>query len=49
VGNELSAETEESLLLEAVTREWLVKTLQDGKGLAGVMGIYKVHRSAIAL
>jgi hypothetical protein len=28
-------EAEESALLEAVVREWLVKTQQAGKGLAG--------------
>jgi hypothetical protein len=31
---DLSVETEESPLLEAVTRKWLVKTQQAGKDLA---------------
>jgi hypothetical protein len=31
----LSPEAEEFLLLEAITREWLVKTQQAGKGLVG--------------
>jgi hypothetical protein len=37
-------EAEESPLLEAVTREWLVKTQQDGKDLACAVVICKVWR-----
>jgi hypothetical protein len=36
---DLSAEDEESPLLEAITRERLLKTQQAGKGLAGAMVI----------
>jgi hypothetical protein len=36
-------------LVEAVTREWLVKTGQVGKGLADPVVICKVWKSAIAL
>jgi hypothetical protein len=46
---DLSAEAEESLALEAVTREEVVKTQQAGKGLAGPVVICKVWRSAVAL
>jgi hypothetical protein len=42
-------EAEEFSLLEAVTRERLVKTEQAGKGLAGAVVICKVWRSAMAL
>jgi hypothetical protein len=38
---EVSVETEESPLLEAVTRERLVQTHQAGKGLAGAVMIVK--------
>jgi hypothetical protein len=44
----LSAEAEFPLL-EAVTREQLVKTLQAGKGLAGAIVICEMWRSAVAL
>jgi hypothetical protein len=46
---DLRAETEESSLLEAVTRERLVKTQQAGKGLAGAVVICIVWRLAVAL
>jgi hypothetical protein len=36
-------------LLEAIAREWLVKTQQAGKGLTGAVLICKLWRSAIAL
>jgi hypothetical protein len=39
----LSAEAEESPLLQAVTRERLVKTQQAGKGLACAAVIYKLE------
>jgi hypothetical protein len=42
-------EAEESPLLEAVCREWLVKTQQAGKGLAGAVVICEVWKSAIVL
>jgi hypothetical protein len=42
-------EAEESPLLEAIAREWLVKTLQAGKGLVGAVVICKVWRLAIVL
>jgi hypothetical protein len=42
-------EAEESPLLKAVAREWLLKTLQAGKGLAGAVVICKVWRLAVAL
>jgi hypothetical protein len=42
-------EVEESPLLEAVAREWLVKTKQGGKGLASAVVIREFWRSAIAL
>jgi hypothetical protein len=45
----LSAETEKSPLLEAVTRERLVKTLQAGKDLSCAVVIGKVWRLAMAL
>jgi hypothetical protein len=48
-GCEESAEAEESPLLEAVTRERLVKAQQAGKDLAGAMVIGKVWRLATAL
>jgi predicted Co/Zn/Cd cation transporter (cation efflux family) len=35
---------EESVLLEAVAKEWLMKTLQSGKFLAGDVVNYKVQR-----
>jgi hypothetical protein len=44
-----SAEAEESPLLEAVTREWLVKKQQTGKDLACAVVICKVWRLAMAL
>jgi hypothetical protein len=37
-----SAEVEESPLLEAVTEEWLVKTQQAGKSLAGAVMIKQI-------
>jgi hypothetical protein len=39
---------EESSLLEAVTRERLMKTQQAGKGLAGVVTICELWRLAVA-
>jgi hypothetical protein len=45
----LSEEAEESRLLQAVTREWLVKTGQAGKDLACAMVICKMWRFAMAL
>jgi hypothetical protein len=41
-------EAEKSPLVEAVAREWLVKTHQVGKGLAGAVVICKMWKSAIA-
>jgi hypothetical protein len=46
---DLSAEAEESPLLEAVTRERLVNKLQARKDLASARVIFKVWRLAIAL
>jgi hypothetical protein len=43
------AETEESPLLEAVTRGRLVKTQQAGKGLARAVVICELCRLAVAL
>jgi hypothetical protein len=48
-GQDLSAEAEESPLLEAVTRERLVKTPQAGKALAGAVVICELWRVAVAL
>jgi hypothetical protein len=45
----LSAEAEESPLLEAITRERLVKILQAEKDLACAVVICKVWRMAMAL
>jgi hypothetical protein len=45
----VSTEAEESLLIEVVTREKLVKTLQAGKDLACAVVICKLWRLAIAL
>jgi hypothetical protein len=42
----LAYEAEESPLLETVAREWLVKTQQAGKGLAGAVEIS--HSAVIA-
>jgi hypothetical protein len=42
-------EREESLLLEAVARERLMKTQHAGKSLAGAVVIYKVWKLGIAL
>jgi hypothetical protein len=42
-------EVEEYPLLEAVTRERLVKTQQAGKGLAGAVVICELWRLAVAL
>jgi hypothetical protein len=42
-------ESEESALLEAVTRKRLVKTLQAGRDLAGAVVICKLRRHAMAL
>jgi hypothetical protein len=41
-------ESEESLLLEAVARERLVKTQQAGKGVAGAVMICEEWKSAIS-
>jgi hypothetical protein len=46
---DLSAEAEESPILEAVTRQLLVKTQQAGKDLACVVVICKMWRLAMAL
>jgi hypothetical protein len=45
----VSTETEEFPLLEAVTREQLVKIQQRRKGLAGAVANCKVCRSSIEL
>jgi hypothetical protein len=45
----LSAEAEESPLLEAITREQLVKRQQTGKDLVCAVVMYKVWRLAMAL
>jgi hypothetical protein len=45
----LNAWAEESPLLEAVTRERLVKTRQAGKGLVGAAVISELWRLAVAL
>jgi hypothetical protein len=45
----LGREAEESPLLETVAREWLVKTQQDGKGLAGAVVICELCGLAVAL
>jgi hypothetical protein len=42
-------EAEESPLLEAAAREWLVKTQQAVKGLARAMVICELWRLAVAL
>jgi hypothetical protein len=42
-------EAEESPLLEAVAREWLVKTQMAGKGLAGADVISELWILAVAL
>jgi hypothetical protein len=42
-------EAEEFPLLDAVVREWLVKTQQAGKGLVGAVVICKLWRLAVAL
>jgi hypothetical protein len=42
-------EAEESPLLEAVAREWLVKTQQAGKGLVGAVVTYELWRLAVVL
>jgi hypothetical protein len=42
-------EPDESPLLEAVTRERLVKTHQAGKGLVGAVVICELWRLAVAL
>jgi hypothetical protein len=44
-----ACETEESLLLEAVAREWLVKTQETGKSLAGSVVICELWRLVMAL
>jgi hypothetical protein len=46
--NEVSAEGEESPLVEAVTSERLVKTQQTGKDLACAVVICKVRRLIMA-
>jgi hypothetical protein len=48
-GNGVSAEAEESPLLEAVSRKRLVQTLQVGEDLVFAAVICKVWRSAVAL
>jgi hypothetical protein len=45
----LSEEAEETPLLEAVTREQLVKTQQAGKDLAGAVVISEVWRLVMGL
>jgi hypothetical protein len=45
----LNSEAEDSLLLEAVTRERLVKTEQAGKGLASAVVICELWRLTVAL
>jgi hypothetical protein len=45
----LAREAEESPLLEAVAREWLVKTQQAGKCLSGAVAICELWRLAMAL
>jgi hypothetical protein len=45
----LRAEAEKSLLLEAFTRERLVKTQQAGKGLLGTVVICELLTLAMAL
>jgi hypothetical protein len=42
-------EAEKSPPLEAVAREWLVKTQEVGKGLPGAVGICDLWRLAVAL
>jgi hypothetical protein len=42
-------EAEESLLLEAIAREQLVKTQQAGKALTGAVVICELWRLALAL
>jgi hypothetical protein len=42
-------EAEESPLLEAIAREWLVKTQQAGEGSAGAVMICELWRLAVAL
>jgi hypothetical protein len=46
---DLSAEAEESPLLEVITRERLVKTQQAGEGLRSAVLICKIWRLAMAL
>jgi hypothetical protein len=46
---DLSMEAEGSPLLEAISREWLVKTQQAGRDLACAVVICKVWRLAMAL
>jgi hypothetical protein len=45
----MSPEAEESLVLETVTRERLVKTQQAGKGLMVVVVICELWRLAVTL
>jgi hypothetical protein len=45
----MSKKADESPLLEAIAREWLVKTKQAGKGLVGAMVICELWRSLVAL
>jgi hypothetical protein len=45
----VSKESEDSPLLEAVTKQWLVKKQQAEKGLAGSVVICKFWRLAVAL
>jgi hypothetical protein len=44
-----ACEAEESPLLEAIGREWLVKIQQAGKGLAGALVICELWRLAVVL
>jgi hypothetical protein len=48
-GENVSAEAEESSLLEAVTTERLVKTQQAGKDLVDAVVICELWRSAVAV
>jgi hypothetical protein len=49
VKGRLGPTVEESPLLEAVAREWLVKTQWAGKGFAGAVVISELWRLAVAL
>jgi hypothetical protein len=47
--NGVSTEAEESPLLEAIARKWLVKTKQAGKGLVCAVVICELWRLAVEL